>query len=439
MRALPSYFKIHAILLVISLIGFVGFNLVVDPEGRFALFSYPGFNQEKTEAMENGGRIVKSRALENGRYDTVILGSSRAENGIDPLHPAFADKRVYNAGLSATNMYEIARIFDFVRKTGTIKTVIFGMDFHLFSRAREVSGDFFESRFATETAWLSDLHYLASPHTFFAAWTTVKNNRAGRHSLYTLQGLRDRSRLYQPTRTNHRELFIKILTRNFLVSPETYGGFIYGEDRLELLRSLIAACRKDGVALYLFITPSHARDIEAVRALGLYPFLEQWKQELVRIVADDAAQHPQDKPIPLWDFSGYTSITTEDIPSANEQGKPMQWYWESSHFKKELGDLVLNRIFNLHDAKHPIPEDFGVLLSPDTIKAHLARTREQQQRYHETHASEVAEVEYLARITARFRSPKPESQSESPVYAAGSQTVDSQHTTSFFDKDTNGQ
>lgn len=404
MRSSRRYLKIYSVIFLCGMTGFLGFNFCVDPEGRFSLINRPGFNQEKTEAMENGGRMVKSRALENGNYDTLILGSSRVENGIDPQHPVFAGKRAYNVGLSGSNFYETYQVFEFARKTRTLKTVIMGLDFLLFSNKRQVSGDFAESRFADKPLWLSDLRYLVSPQTFLTSWTTVQKNRAGERSLYTEYGMRDRTRFYDPTRLNHRDLFIKILTRNFLVSQETYGGFAYGLDRLTLLRTLITACRADGIALYLFIPPSHARDLEALRVLGLYPLFEQWKRDLVGILAEDAAVHSSAAPIPLWDFSGYTSITTEDIPAANEPGKPMRWYWESSHFKKETGDLVLSRLFTSPPREHQLPDDFGILLSAENIEAHLALLRTQQSRYQETHPQEVAEVEYLARVTSRFRS-----------------------------------
>jgi hypothetical protein len=131
--------------------------------------------------------------------------------------------------------------------------------------------------------------------------------------------------------------------------------------------------------------------------------VERWKRDLVNLLAADAARHPQEKPIPLWDFTGYNSLTTEEVPSAEEEGKPMRWYWESSHFKKELGDLVLDRMFDHHEPSRTIPDDFGVLLTTKNIEAHLARIRAERQRYHETHRQEIAEVEYLALATARFR------------------------------------
>lgn len=403
MRSSHRYLQIHIFIFCCGMAGFLAVNALVDPEGRFSLFTRPRFNQEKTELMESGGRTSKSRALASGAYDTVILGSSRTENGINPQHEALAGKHAYNAALSGSNFYETYQVFAFARRHTKLSTVLIGLDFLLFSSKRDVAGDFSDSGFAGRPPWLSDLHYLASPQTFWSSWTTLQKNRSGEHSLYTDRGMRDRTRMYDSANVNHRDLFIKILTRDFLVSQKTYGGFVYGRDRVELLRTLIAECRSEGIALYLFIPPSHARDLEALRALGLYPLFEQWKRDLTQIVAEANLSQDAVQPITLWDFSGYSSITTEDVPAADEKGKAMQWYWESSHFKKATGDLVLDRLFHYEHASRSLPEDFGVALSPQNIEAHLAWERDQQRRYHETHPREVAEVEALVRITSRFR------------------------------------
>lgn len=406
MRSFPTYLKITVAIPLCGLALLFLCNLIIDPEDRFHLVSIPGFNQEKTAIMEGGGRVVKAVALEQGEYDTVILGSSRSENGLDPHYPAFGTRRVYNAALQGSNFYETSQVFTFAKNTGHLKTVILGLDFLLFSDKRKVAGDFLDSRFAGANRWLSDLKYLASPDTLSSSIQTVQDNRAGRKSRYTAQGMRGRPPLADEGRINHRDLFIKILTRNFLVSEETYGAFSYGPDRLEMFRSVVARCRTEGIELHVFIPPGHARDLEALRVLGLYPLFEQWKRDLVSVLAADAAQHPDTKPLQLWDFTGYSTLTTEDVPLATEKGKPMQWYWESSHFKKETGDLVLDRLFDYHEPGHAVPGDFGVLITPENLEAHLALIRAQQKRYFETYPREVAEVEYLAKITERFRAPR---------------------------------
>ena len=91
----------------IALLGAVaigGVNAVVDPYGIFDLVRLPGVNVEKPQRLATGGRIQKSVRLSRGRYDTLILGSSRTQIGIDPQSPVLAGRRAYNAALAGTNM-----------------------------------------------------------------------------------------------------------------------------------------------------------------------------------------------------------------------------------------------------------------------------------------------------------------------------------------------
>jgi hypothetical protein len=102
-------------------------------------------------------------------------------------------------------------------------------------------------------------------------------------------------------------------------------------------------------------------------------------------------------PFPLWDFSGFTELTTEPFPPLGDKETKMRWYWESSHYKKELGDLVLDRMF---DYKHPdreVPKDFGVLLTPENIESHLAWIREGRERWAKQFPEDVREIAELAR------------------------------------------
>ena len=67
---------------------------------------------------------------------------------------------------------------------------------------------------------------------------------------------------------------------------------------------------------------------------------------------------------PVWDFSGYNSITTQPI-------KPvMNNYVDNSHYSPPIGAFVLNRVLS-HNVEQ-VPKDFGVLMTPDNIEQHLA-------------------------------------------------------------------
>ncbi|NEQ87322.1 MAG: hypothetical protein F6K26_47080, partial [Moorea sp. SIO2I5] len=113
---------------------------------------------------------------------------------------------------------------------------------------------------------------------------------------------------------------------------------------------------------------------ESLRVSGLWPELEKWKSRLVEITA-------------VWDFSGYNSITTEAI------GEGMKNYWDSSHYREEVGDLILNRLFSYQS--QTVPEDFGVLITPENVESHLGKIRNERESWAENNPDLVQLVEDL--------------------------------------------
>ncbi|GFZ91240.1 hypothetical protein [Okeania sp. KiyG1] len=75
-------------------------------------------------------------------------------------------------------------------------------------------------------------------------------------------------------------------------------------------------CQENNIKLILFISPSHATQWEAIRATGEWSTFEEWKREVVKIT-------------PVFDFSGYNTITTEPIHN------DMENYRDNSHYTKK--------------------------------------------------------------------------------------------------------
>jgi len=115
---------------------------------------------------------------------------------------------------------------------------------------------------------------------------------------------------------------------------------------------------------------------------------------VVQVLAEDSAQHPDAPPIRLWDFSGYSSVTTEALPELGSRAE-MGFYWDSSHFKDVVGDLVLDRLFGLSHPRRTVPPDFGVRLTPATIEPALARLRADQLAYRRNNPQDAAWIRSL--------------------------------------------
>jgi hypothetical protein len=118
-------------------------------------------------------------------------------------------------------------------------------------------------------------------------------------------------------------------------------------------RFMLRRAYAEGTDLRLFVTPNQAAIRTLLVALGLGERYEFWLKELVRINEEEAARAGRQL-LPLWDFSAPNTITREPIPLSGDLS-PMRWYWEFSHYRKETGDLILDRIFDYHDPARALP------------------------------------------------------------------------------------
>ena len=138
-------------------------------------------------------------------------------------------------------------------------------------------------------------------------------------------------------------------------------------------RFMLRRAYAEGTEMRLFTSPSHAAVYHLFQAVDLYERYEFWLKELVRINELEAARANRPA-FPVWDFGYVNTITAEPIPATDDL-KPMRWYWESQHYRKALGDMILDRIFDHTSLVQTLPPDFGVRLTDENIAAHLTRTK----------------------------------------------------------------
>jgi hypothetical protein len=174
---------------------------------------------------------------------------------------------------------------------------------------------------------------------------------------------------------------------------------VASETSLAYIRRIVAFCRAEGIDLRIFIAPEHAHQLEITAAIGEWATLENAKRAVVQVLAEDSAQHPDARPIPLWDFSGYSSVTTEALPEPGSRAE-MGFYWDSSHFKDVVGDLVLDRLFGLSHPRRTVPPDFGFRLTPATIEPALARLRADQLAYRRNNLQDAVWIRSLVEGSA---------------------------------------
>lgn len=108
-----------------------------------------------------------------------------------------------------------------------------------------------------------------------------------------------------------------------------------------------------------------------------------------------ARRHAHGCDVRLFDFAGYNSITTDPVPHVSGR-ETLQHYWEGSHYREEVGRLMLDRMFDVR--VEDVPPDFGRELTPATIGTVLDLIRMEERRYVEMQAPSIALLrEWLAR------------------------------------------
>jgi len=369
-------------------------NFVVDPFGMNRLVDLDGFNAYKP-AVDHRVRLVKAYEVRRLRPQGIILGTSRSHLGLRPSHDGWdpAARPVYNLAFDGATTKEMYLYLLHAHAMRPLRQVVLGLDTYHATLAPATARPDFDAQLLDSPGGRSlpslmraDLKVLTSLDTVRASLATVRSRSAREPQWFAPDGQRIGEVFFRRAGEHFEQLgprayFEEIdrlevgfkregqLTANAR-SPgrATQPATAASETSLDYIRRIIAFCRTEGVDLRIFIAPEHAHQLEITAAIGEWATLEKAKRALVELVAKDAARHPGAPAIPLWDFSGYSSVTTEALPEFGSRAE-MEFYWDSSHFKDIVGDFVLDRLFGLSHPRRPVPPDFGVRLtlnSPET-------------------------------------------------------------------------
>jgi hypothetical protein len=347
------YLTVLAIV-VPGLLGAGAVNIAVDPYGVMNSPMIARVNQLKPQQFSNV-RLFKAADVIRLSPDTLVMGSSRTDLGLDPKHPALDHgQQAYNLGLVGPNMYEVKRYLDHaIANQPQLKTVVIGLDFFMFNAYKVDEGDFVDSRLGKRHLRLQDaLNITLSIDALNSSYRTVSASfQSDAYYLYRDDGMRY---VFRNSNESMRSRF-KQSMQGYLETDAYYGSYRLSEEQLSYLQEVVELGQKHDIEMAFFISPAHAAHWEILAKAGLWPEFETWKRRIAEIT-------------PIWDFSGYNSITTEAISD------DMQNYWDSSHYHESVGNLILNRVLSYDE--EAVPTDFGVWLTPATVDAHLTNVRE---------------------------------------------------------------
>ena len=368
-----NYFLLGTIF--VSLASMSSFNFIVDPYDIFRHNQWWELNLTKPEKLSHD-RLYKTIDIIHLKPEIILLGSSRMKQGLNPNHPALSqDKKTYNLGIEGVNTYELLQ---FLKHTyvnqPNLEKVILGIDHFMFNEFIKLQDSFSENRLSKTRIIPTDIvNSLLSQDAILASKRTLtKNSNLPQKTQNLTYGDNGFFPHRRPQDGQTKWRFRNIIKQYF----DFHTQYTLSEEGLNNFEAIVEFCHQHNIELIVFISPSHATQWEALRVTDRWESFEQWKQKIVDIT-------------PVWDFSGYNSITTEPIKEV------MTNYVDNSHYTPKIGELILNRILS-HDLSQ-VPQDFGVLMTPENIYNHLANIRVDREKWAENQPNEVQLVEAIKR------------------------------------------
>jgi hypothetical protein len=354
-------------------------TLIVDPYGLYNIVNIDGINQQK-EGTRNKIRFVKTLELPLRQPKTILLGSSRVHDGINPNHSALQEKApVYNLAVDMNRIHESLALLNHAIENSKIERVVLGLDLFMFNSLQMQNQDFDESLTGRKIVY-SDylLPTLLSRTAIYDSYRTLKVSitQPDRNE-FLRNGYRPQAfyGLKNFQASHYYTNWIFLTPKN--QGTKYYNQFSVDDKVFSDFEKILILCKNNNIDIRLYINPAHAHlDGEGLIALDKWDLFEEWKRRIVRI----SSLHD----IPVWDFSGYNSVTTEKIQS------PMVFYLDSSHFTEKVGNWIVEVIFNKPSSA---PSDFGVLVTPKNIEAHLAWIRTTRKNYITASKNEIEKLQ----------------------------------------------
>lgn len=346
---------------MIPLIGL--FNYLIDPYGFNNFVTISRINSEKNSNTTLTTRF-KSKILENGNFNTIMLGSSKT--GV--MNPKIVDKyiggKTFNLAYPGSVTEIQNKLFFYALKFNNIKNVIYGIDLLSFNESRVVKNDFQEfyelQKKIEQKEKLSNFDLYFNLETFKKSMILINENILGinkKEPIYLSNGMREHLN-YIEELENGVFNFEKEVTKemkHYYLPDGMYKKYNFSYEYLEYFQEIITFCKKNNIKVWVYIPPMHSDFFNALESIGYFDEFELFKKELVQIT----------------DFIDFTGN--------NMMNKDKNNYWDGVHLKQELTEILMSKVFNNTSVKSP--KDFGILVKKENVEEHLYELRKQLDYY----------------------------------------------------------
>jgi hypothetical protein len=341
----------------------LGLNFTVDPYGITGVRRMPHLNQYKVDINEHTGLMKKYQPLFR-QHNALIVGNSRVELGISPSHHCFSDNGmdVYNLGIPGTDVpTQLAYALNVVYEQ-PIKTVFLSLDFTDFisplpeshhveaSILRQPTGEFRLTALGESNSDYPRIYFLDHLKALFSLDALVASSRT-----IVLQDIASADRDdsgFNPARDFEEAVRIEgpraLFDQKMLDLQRKYSTVWYLRDTdarlnpaFEDLDMFLAITAARGIRVYLFTNPFHEKFWEMLQGEGHMPLYEDWTRSIENLV-----KRHEGGSVVFWNFSEDSFYIHETVPAERVKSGPLQWFWEPAHYRRQLGDLMVNAMLS---------------------------------------------------------------------------------------------
>ena len=328
-------FVIYALLLQVV------FPVIVDP---FNVFHADNIRSNGVEPNKN---YIKTKYIlkHPDRFDSFVFGSSRVGSiHTDRIPASRTYNMTYSAGLPSEHL---ANIRTFMKNKVHPAKIYIGVDSYSYTEAMT---DHFNERLRCPYEYLADdiFHffelYLDAAMARSSLKTILKNNSSSDNKIFYRYGW---------TRDYGSESKFDWSVGN--IKP-SYGRRFSNEtlrNALNDIRDIVNICRENSIELVIFTNPMHnITYMASVKEKKYLEFLEGLSS--------------------ITDFYNFSSIS--DVTMNNDN------YLETSHYKAEVGDMILNVICSDEIYPELYAQGFGVKVTRDNAEEFIAMLKHQAEK-----------------------------------------------------------
>jgi len=337
-------------LLLIPLIA--GVNYIVDPYNMNGSFSL----ELKRKSNTNYTYRFKTNIIENGNFDTLMLGTSR----IGVMNPTFVNKELnvstFNFSAPASTTFIQHKLFLYALHFNNIKNVIYGIDFMAFNEAKSIEKDFKSFDMIKQNIYkykhISNYDLYFNLDTTFSTVAMIYNNIGNKSKVSEQYNKNNGMREYLNNKDalahgsyDSKSNIEESLLLYFNSKNGIYKNYKFSKKYLYDFKKTVDYCKKHQIKLWVYIPPMFSEHLEKLKEKNYFNHFLEFEKELIEVTD-------------YVDFNGYNSITL------NQNN-----YWDSSHLREELTPLVMKKV--LHPFKKSKVDDFGKYINKNNILEHF--------------------------------------------------------------------